>query len=72
MYNYMFYILYLLISYGYPLPTHVAMTASRTVGIDTYLRLSGDPAQDFARIREFYAGKRGRRPENEGDIRLRL
>ena len=45
--------------------------ATRTVGIDTYLRLTGDPEHDFARIRESYAGKRGGRPENAGDIRLR-
>jgi hypothetical protein len=45
--------------------------ATRTVGIEEYLNLTGDPAQDFARIRASYAGKRGHRPENEGDIRLR-
>jgi 1-acyl-sn-glycerol-3-phosphate acyltransferase len=45
--------------------------ATRTVGVDTYLNLTGDPSQDFARIRAFYADKRGRRPENEGEIRLR-
>ena len=45
--------------------------ATRTVGIDTYLTLTGDVALDFARIREFYKDKRGRRPENEGDIRFR-
>ena len=45
--------------------------ATRTVGIDTYLGLTGDPSRDFDRIRAFYADKRGRRPENEGDIRLR-
>ncbi len=56
---------------GLPLGLGYIDYATRTVGIDTYLRLSGDPAQDFARIREFYAGKRGRRPENAGDIRLR-
>jgi 1-acyl-sn-glycerol-3-phosphate acyltransferase len=44
---------------------------TRTVGIDTYLTLSGDPATDFERIRAFYADKRGRRPGNQGDIRLR-
>ena len=42
-----------------------------TVGIDTYLTLTGDAALDFARIREFYQDKRGRRPENAGDVRLR-
>ena len=45
--------------------------ATRTVGVDTYLTLSGDPPQDFARIRTFYADKRGRRPQNESDIQLR-
>jgi 1-acyl-sn-glycerol-3-phosphate acyltransferase len=45
--------------------------ATRTIGIDTYLTLTGDVAADFARIREFYRDKRGRRPENEGEIRLR-
>jgi 1-acyl-sn-glycerol-3-phosphate acyltransferase len=45
--------------------------ATRTVGIDTYLRLTGDALLDFARIRAFYKDKRGRRPANEGDIRLR-
>ena len=45
--------------------------ATRTVGVDTYLSLTGDPALDFARLREFYADKRGRRPGDAGDIRLR-
>jgi 1-acyl-sn-glycerol-3-phosphate acyltransferase len=45
--------------------------ATHTVGIDTYLTLSGDVAVDFARIRAFYKDKRGRRPGNEGVIRLR-
>lgn len=45
--------------------------ATHTVGIDTYLTLSGDVEADFARIREFYADKRGRVPQNAGAIRLR-
>jgi 1-acyl-sn-glycerol-3-phosphate acyltransferase len=44
---------------------------SRTVGIDTYLRMSGDREADLARIRDFYASKRGRRPELAGDLRFR-
>ena len=44
---------------------------TRTLGIDTYLRMTGDRDVDMERIREFYAGKRGRRPELAGDIRLR-
>ena len=45
--------------------------STRTVGVDTYLTLTGDPDEDFGRIRAFYADKRGRRPEAAGDIRLR-
>ncbi len=45
--------------------------ATRTVGIDTYLTLTGDSDQDFDRIRAFYADKRGRRPQDAGEIRLR-
>jgi 1-acyl-sn-glycerol-3-phosphate acyltransferase len=45
--------------------------ATRTVGIDTYLRMTGDREADMARIRDFYAGKRGRRPEHAGELRLR-
>jgi len=45
--------------------------ATKTVGIETYVNLTGDPTQDFARIRACYAGKRGLRPQNQGDIRLR-
>ena len=44
---------------------------TRTVGIGTYLYMTGDLAQDFTRIRAFYADKHGRRPEHEGDIQLR-
>jgi len=44
--------------------------STRTIGIDTYIKLTGDVAADFARLRAFYKDKRGRRPENEGDIRL--
>jgi 1-acyl-sn-glycerol-3-phosphate acyltransferase len=55
---------------GLPIGLGYIDYATRTVGIDTYLNLSGDPTQDFARIRAFYAGKRGRRPQNTGEIRL--
>lgn len=44
---------------------------SRTVGIDTFLRMTGDREADLARIRDFYADKRGRRPELAGELRLR-
>lgn len=45
--------------------------ATRTVAIDTYLRMTGDRDTDMARIREFYASKRGRHPELAGELRLR-
>jgi 1-acyl-sn-glycerol-3-phosphate acyltransferase len=45
--------------------------ATRTVGIDTYLRMTGNRDADMARIRAFYADKRGRRPEHAGELRLR-
>jgi 1-acyl-sn-glycerol-3-phosphate acyltransferase len=44
---------------------------ARIVGIDTYLRMTGDRDADLARIREFYADKRARRPEHAGDLRFR-
>jgi len=44
--------------------------ATRTVGIDTYLHLSGDVPADLERIRGFYAGRRGLHPASEGDIQL--
>ena len=44
---------------------------TRTLGIDTYVRMTGDREADMAKIREFYAGKRGRRPEFAGELRLR-
>lgn len=45
--------------------------ATRTVGIDRYLTLTGDEQIDFAAIRAFYADKRGRRRGHEGRIGLR-
>ena len=44
---------------------------TRTLGIDTYVTLSGNPDADMERLREFYADKRGRIPGNAGEIRLR-
>jgi 1-acyl-sn-glycerol-3-phosphate acyltransferase len=45
--------------------------ATRTVGVDTFLTLTGDVTVDFERIQEFYKDKRGRVPDNSGPIRLR-
>lgn len=43
----------------------------RRIELRTLLRLTGDPADDLARIREAYAGVRGLRPARAGDIRFR-
>ena len=56
---------------GLPLGLGFIDYATRTVGIDTYMNLSGNVDQDLDRIRAFYAGKRGRRPEKAGAIALR-
>lgn len=56
---------------GFPVGLGFIDYATRSVGIDTYIDMTGDAETDFARIRDFYAGKRGRRPQAEGEIRLR-
>ena len=44
---------------------------SREIGVGDYIDLTGDVAADMARIRAFYASKRGRHPDKQGPIRLR-
>lgn len=44
---------------------------SREIGVGDYLGLTDDVAADMARIRAFYASKRGRHPDHQGPIRLR-
>ncbi|HVN43201.1 MAG TPA: 1-acyl-sn-glycerol-3-phosphate acyltransferase [Steroidobacteraceae bacterium] len=43
----------------------------RRIGIDTYVRFTGDREKDMQVLRDFYADKRGRHPELAGRIRLR-
>ena len=43
----------------------------RKVGLDTYVRMTGDPERDLAVLRDFYADKRGRIPRFAGEIRFR-
>ena len=56
---------------GVPLALAYIDYPRREIGIGGYLELTGDVAADMTRIRAFYAGKRGRRPEGQGPIRLR-
>jgi 1-acyl-sn-glycerol-3-phosphate acyltransferase len=44
---------------------------TRTVGVDTYVTLTGDEEKDLAVMRDFYADKTGRHPERAGEIRLK-
>ncbi len=44
---------------------------TKTVGMDTYVRFTGDRDRDMETMRRFYADKRGRRPGMEGEIRLK-
>ena len=41
---------------------------TRTVGIDTWVRFSGDETQDLATLRAYYAAKRGKTPALAGAI----
>ncbi len=43
---------------------------TRVVGLREYVRMTGDPVADMARVRAAYAGKVGLRPELAGEIRL--
>lgn len=44
---------------------------TRTLGIGPSIIPSGDIRLDFNKIRAFYSGIRGKRPEKQGEIRLR-
>jgi 1-acyl-sn-glycerol-3-phosphate acyltransferase len=56
---------------GVPLALAYIDYPRREIGIGGYLDLTGEVAADMTRIRAFYAGKRGRHPENQGPVRLR-
>jgi len=44
---------------------------TRVVGLETFLTLTGDEEKDLSRIREVYADKVGKHPEQASDIRFR-
>jgi 1-acyl-sn-glycerol-3-phosphate acyltransferase len=43
----------------------------RHIGIDAYIRMTGDEARDLETLRRFYADKQGRIPRNAGRIQFR-
>lgn len=45
--------------------------AHRRVGLQTFLKMTGDEEADLAAIRAVYAGKRGKRPDQASAIRFR-
>lgn len=56
---------------GVPLGLGRIDYATRTVGIDCWLTLSGDEAKDLEALRAYYADKRGFNPANAGEIRFK-
>lgn len=44
---------------------------AREIGVGAYLYLTGNAEADMARIRAFYAGRRGRHPESQSPIRFK-
>mgnify|MGYP001052759864 FL=1 len=44
---------------------------SKTVGLQDFVRFSGDVEQDLAIIREFYADKRGKRPAEASKLQFK-
>jgi 1-acyl-sn-glycerol-3-phosphate acyltransferase len=56
---------------GVPLGLAYIDYRTRTAGLDTYLELTGNEEVDLGRMRAFYAGKVGLRPEHASDIRFR-
>jgi 1-acyl-sn-glycerol-3-phosphate acyltransferase len=44
--------------------------STRTVGMDTYVRFTGDQQCDLDVIRRFYSTKRGHKPQLAGDIKF--
>jgi 1-acyl-sn-glycerol-3-phosphate acyltransferase len=45
---------------------------TKTLGITAYIQFTGDVEEDLAKIRAFYADKRGLRPGQASDIQLRI
>lgn len=56
---------------GVPLGLGYLDYARRVVGIADWITLSGDPEQDLARLRVFYADKKALKPAQAGAIRFR-
>ena len=56
---------------GVPVGLAFADYRTRVVGVTEYLLLTGDEEHDLARLRAFYADKRGKHPAQASDIRLR-
>lgn len=54
---------------GVPIALGYADYPNRRTGVGGWIQPSGDVEADMERIRDFYAEKRGKRPENQGPVR---
>ena len=61
----------LAIQAGVPLGLGFIDYANKRLGVERWISLSGDEAQDLALIRAYYADKTGLYPEKAGDIRFK-
>ncbi|QTQ38398.1 Acetyltransferase family protein [Aromatoleum petrolei] len=61
---------HLAVQAGVPLGLAYIDYGRREVGIGAWVTLSGDAERDLANIRDFYAGRRGRRPDKAGEIKF--
>lgn len=56
---------------GVPIALGYLDYSTKTLGVGAYFQPSGDIDADMEIIRKFYQGKVGKRPEQQGEVRLR-
>ena len=62
---------YIALGAGIPIALGFVDYKEKVVGIGPTIHPSGDIRADFAQIKTFYAGKTGRYPELQGEVRIR-
>jgi 1-acyl-sn-glycerol-3-phosphate acyltransferase len=61
---------YIAMSAGVPISLGFIDYQAREIGIGPYFMPTGDIQADFNQIKEFYAGKKGKYPQYQGEVRL--
>ena len=56
---------------GVPIGLGYIDFATKTLGVGSTVYPTGDMEKDFEKIKAFYQGKKGKRPQLQGEIRLR-